>query len=91
LVTVSEPIERLAAALPDRYQLERKLGSGGMATVYLATIIQIASHTKPVTATAVAMLVDEGRLSWDDPVRMHSPSSNCRTRTLLNMLPSETY
>ncbi|MFC1629464.1 serine hydrolase domain-containing protein [Gemmatimonadota bacterium] len=37
------------------------------------TIIQIASHTKPVTATAVAMLVDEGRLSWDDPVKMHIP------------------
>ncbi|HSR92144.1 MAG TPA: serine/threonine-protein kinase [Gemmatimonadales bacterium] len=29
--------ERLKAALADRYQLERKLGAGGMATVYLAT------------------------------------------------------
>jgi CubicO group peptidase (beta-lactamase class C family) len=38
-----------------------------------ATIIQIASHTKPITATAIAMLVDEGRLSWDDPVKMHIP------------------
>src|SRR5215218_9969706 len=28
--------ERLAAALADRYRMERELGAGGMATVYLA-------------------------------------------------------
>ena len=28
--------ERLTAALSDRYRLERELGAGGMATVYLA-------------------------------------------------------
>ena len=28
--------ERLSAALSDRYRIERELGSGGMATVYLA-------------------------------------------------------
>ncbi len=33
---MSELLERLAAALSDRYRLERELGSGGMATVYLA-------------------------------------------------------
>jgi hypothetical protein len=27
---------RLAAALADRYRMERELGAGGMATVYLA-------------------------------------------------------
>ena len=27
--------ERLKAALADRYQIEREIGSGGMATVYL--------------------------------------------------------
>jgi serine/threonine-protein kinase len=32
----SPPPERLRAALADRYRLERELGQGGMATVYLA-------------------------------------------------------
>ena len=31
-----EPIDRLAAALADRYRIEREIGAGGMATVYLA-------------------------------------------------------
>jgi serine/threonine-protein kinase len=29
-------IDRLTAALADRYAIERELGAGGMATVYLA-------------------------------------------------------
>ena len=29
--------ERLTAALADRYRVERELGAGGMATVYLAS------------------------------------------------------
>jgi serine/threonine-protein kinase len=33
---VSQPPERLALALADRYRLERELGQGGMATVHLA-------------------------------------------------------
>lgn len=33
----------------------------------------IASMTKPVTATAVMMLQDEGKLSVDDPVAKHLP------------------
>src|SRR5512134_1217439 len=31
-----DPLPRLVAALSDRYRLERELGQGGMATVYLA-------------------------------------------------------
>jgi len=33
---VTTTLERLAAALSDRYRIERELGQGGMATVYLA-------------------------------------------------------
>lgn len=33
---MSNTMDRLTAALADRYTIERELGSGGMATVYLA-------------------------------------------------------
>ncbi|MFW6039495.1 MAG: serine/threonine-protein kinase, partial [Gemmatimonadota bacterium] len=33
---MEEPADRLRSALPDRYELVRELGRGGMATVYLA-------------------------------------------------------
>ena len=33
---MSDPIFRLHAALEGRYAIERELGEGGMATVYLA-------------------------------------------------------
>ncbi|HEX6369934.1 MAG TPA: serine hydrolase [Longimicrobium sp.] len=38
------------------------------------TSFAIASTTKAFTATAVAMLVDEGKVRWDDPVSMHVPA-----------------
>ena len=37
------------------------------------TSFAIASTTKAFTATAVAMLVDEGKVRWDDPVSRHIP------------------
>jgi CubicO group peptidase (beta-lactamase class C family) len=37
------------------------------------TIFQIASMTKPVTGTAIAILADEGRLAFSDPVEKHLP------------------
>jgi serine/threonine-protein kinase len=38
-------LDRLTTALADRYRIERRLGSGGMATVYLAEDLK---HTRPV-------------------------------------------
>ena len=35
-MNTTETLARLTAALSDRYRLERELGAGGMATVYLA-------------------------------------------------------
>lgn len=38
------------------------------------TVFPIASVTKAFTATTLAMLVDEGLLSWDEPVRRRLPT-----------------
>lgn len=37
------------------------------------TLFAIGSTTKAITAAAVGMLVDEGKLRWDDPVAKHLP------------------
>ena len=37
------------------------------------TLFRIASMTKPITAIAVMMLADEGKLAIDDPVERHLP------------------
>jgi CubicO group peptidase (beta-lactamase class C family) len=38
------------------------------------TLFAIGSSSKAFTAAAVAMLVDEGKLRWDDPAAKHLPS-----------------
>lgn len=50
----------------------RKLGESG--AVDGDTLFQIASNTKAFTTAALAMLVDDGKLAWDDPVSKHLPS-----------------
>jgi hypothetical protein len=44
---MTDPIERLANALSDRYKIDRELGRGGMATVYLAEDLK---HHRKVAA-----------------------------------------
>lgn len=47
---------------------------GKPAPVDTQTVFAIASTTKAITAAALGMLVDEGRMKWDDPVTRHLPS-----------------
>ena len=50
----------------------RKLGE--LTPVDENTLFGIASNTKAFTAAALAMLVDEGKISWDDAVTKHLPA-----------------
>ena len=59
---MSEPVTRLNAAMEGRYRIERELGEGGMATVYLADDIKherkIALKVlKPVSLRTAAFVV----------------------------------
>jgi CubicO group peptidase (beta-lactamase class C family) len=47
---------------------------GKPASVDTQTLFAIGSTTKAMTAMALAMLVDEGKVRWDDPVTKHLPS-----------------
>jgi len=38
------------------------------------TLFQIASNTKLFTAVSIGMLVDQGKLDWDKPIRNYVPS-----------------
>ncbi|HSB08499.1 MAG TPA: serine hydrolase [Blastocatellia bacterium] len=49
----------------------RKLGEPSPVDEH--TLFGIASNTKAFTAASLAMLVDEGKIGWDDPVTKHLP------------------
>ncbi len=49
----------------------RELGEPG--AVDADTLFGMMSTTKALVATAMAMLVDEGKVGWDDPVAKHLP------------------
>jgi len=50
----------------------RKIGQP--APVTTETLFRIASNTKAFTSAALAILVDEKRIAWDDPVVQHLPA-----------------
>jgi len=52
----------------------RKLGDP--APVNERTLFAIGSSSKAFTAAAIAMLVDEGKLKWDDPATRYFPAFN---------------
>jgi CubicO group peptidase (beta-lactamase class C family) len=43
-------------------------------TIHLDTLFGVMSMTKPITAVALMILVDEGKLSLDDPVAKYIPA-----------------
>jgi CubicO group peptidase (beta-lactamase class C family) len=49
----------------------RRMGQGGR--IDERTLFPIASNTKQFTATALALLVEEGKLNWNDKVAAHLP------------------
>ena len=80
-MTVNEVVARLTTALADRYRIERELGAGGMATVYLAHDIK---HDRDVAIKVLhpdlgAALGGERFLSRGGMRRTRSPSGPAPT------------
>lgn len=50
------------------------------------TVFQAGSTTKAFASMAVAMLVDEGLLSWDDPIIKHIPEFRMKDKYVQNNL-----
>ena len=66
----------VAIVVDDKVVLARGYGIeevGATRPVTPDTLFEIASTTKAFTTTAMAMLVDEKKADWDDPVRKHLP------------------
>jgi len=57
------------------------VASGRGAPVDENTLFGIGSNTKAFTTAALATLVDEGKISWDDKVYERLADLKCMTRT----------
>lgn len=66
----------LAVVKNDKVVLSRGFGFADVENerpVTPETLFAVGSTTKAFTATAIGMLVDEGKMQWDDPVVKHLP------------------
>jgi CubicO group peptidase (beta-lactamase class C family) len=66
----------VAVVYKDRVVYQKCLGvkkNGTSDAVDSDTVFQIGSHSKPFTATAIASLVDDGTLEWDDRIVEYYP------------------
>ena len=68
---VSVAVVKDGAAVLARGYGVRKQGEAARADEH--TVFAIASNTKNVTAAALAMMVDEGKVKWDEPVKTYLP------------------
>lgn len=76
MVGWEQPGLAIAIVKDDRIIYERGFGvtaRGGSEPVDEHTLFAIASTTKAFTAAAVGLMVDDGKLHWDDAVRRHLP------------------
>jgi CubicO group peptidase (beta-lactamase class C family) len=76
LVDWQVPGLAIAIVKDDQVWLSKGYGvccSGKPEAVDQHTLFAIASNSKAFTATALAILVDEGKLNWDDRVSKHLP------------------
>jgi len=77
LVEWNAPAMAIAVVKDGRVTLAKGYGVRKMGTddrVDEHTLFAVASLTKGFTAASVGMLVDEGKLGWDDPVVKHLPT-----------------
>jgi len=72
-----------AAVLTRGYGVRKK---GEAQTVDEHTLFAIASNTKAVTCAALAILVDEGKVKWDEPVRTYLPGFSLSKPELNDMV-----
>ncbi len=81
---MTESTERLSTALADRYQILRRLGKGGMATVYLAEDLK---HNRQVAVKVlkpeIAAILGAERFVQEITTSA-SLHGNCSTRAATN-------
>lgn len=73
----------VAVVRGDRIIFSRGFGLRDLTTreaVTPETLFAIGSSTKAFTSTAVGMMVDEGKLSWDDPLSRHVPALDLQVK-----------
>ena len=76
LQTLNTPGAAIAVVRNGRLLFARGYGvrtRGDKTPVDAHTVFQIASNTKAFTTAALAILADQGKLSWDDPVTKFLP------------------